>query len=233
MSIHVKSVIIFGCCFGFEQIDSKLTNLFQDIFSAGSETSATTVDWAMSELIKSPKVMKKAQAEVREVFDRRGKVDETGINEMKYLKSIVKETLRLHAPAPLLIPRECGERCKLKEYEIPIKTKVIVNAWAIGRDPKHWIESEKFYPERFLDSSIDYKGTNFEYIPFGAGRRICPGITFGLANVELPLALYLYHFDWKLPNGMKNEDLDMTEAFGVTVRRKDDLQLIPIAYHPL
>uniref|UniRef100_A0A2N9EGE0 Cytochrome P450 n=1 Tax=Fagus sylvatica TaxID=28930 RepID=A0A2N9EGE0_FAGSY len=172
-----------------------------DIFSAGSETSTTTVDWAMSEMIKK--------------------------------SQIVKETLRLHAPVPLLLPRECGERCKLKGYEIPIKTKVIVNAWAIGRDPKYWNEAEKFYPERFLDSSIDYKGTNFEYIPFGAGRRICPGITFGLANVELPLALYLYHFDWKLPNGMKNEDLDMTEAFGITVRRKDDLQLIPIAYHPL
>uniref|UniRef100_A0A2N9FRN2 Cytochrome P450 n=1 Tax=Fagus sylvatica TaxID=28930 RepID=A0A2N9FRN2_FAGSY len=178
-------------------------------------------------------IMKKAQAEVREVFNRKGKVDETCINEMKYLNSVVKETLRLHAPVPLLLPRECGERCTLEGYEIPIKTKVIVNAWAIGRDPKYWNEAEKFYPERFLDSSIDYKGTNFEYIPFGAGRRICPGITFGLANVELPLALYLYHFDWKLPNGMKNEDLDMTEAFGITVRRKDDLQLIPIAYHPL
>ena len=177
--------------------------------------------------------MKKAQAEVREVFNRRGKVDETSINEMKYLKSIVKETLRFHAPVPLLIPRECGERCKLNGYDIPIKTKLIVNAWAIGRDPKYWTEAEKFYPERFLDSSIDYKGTNFEYIPFGAGKRICPGITFGMANVELPLALYLYHFDWKLPNGMKNEDLDMTEAFGITVRRKDDLQLIPIAYHRL
>ena len=177
--------------------------------------------------------MKKAQVEVREVFDRRGKVDETDINKMKYLKSIVKETLRFHAPVPLLIPRECGERCKLNGYDIPIKTKLIVNAWAIGRDPKYWTEAEKFYPERFLDSSIDYKGTNFEYIPFGAGKRICPGITFGMANVELPLALYLYHFDWKLPNGMKNEDLDMTEVFGITVRRKDDLQLIPIAYHPL
>ena len=144
-----------------------------------------------------------------------------------------KETLRLHAPVPLLIPREGGERCKLNGYDIPIKTKLIVNAWAIGRDPKYWTEAEKFYPERFLASSIDYKGTNFEYIPFGAGKRICPGITFGLVNVEFQLALYLYHFDWKLPNGMKNEDLDMTEAFGTTVRRKDDLQLIPIAYHRL
>ena len=163
-SIHVKSVTIFGCCLGFEPLNLKLTNSFQNIFSARSETSATTVDWAMSELIKNPKVMKKAQAEVRKIFNRREKVDETGINEMKYLKSIVKETLRLHAPVPLLLPRECGERCKLKGYEMPIKTKVIVNAWAIGSDPKHWTESEKFYPERFFDSSIDYKGTNFELL---------------------------------------------------------------------
>ena len=142
--------------------------------------------------------MKKAQVEVREVFDRRGKVDETDINKMKYLKSIVKETLRLHSPTPIL-PRECREWCIIDGYEIPYKTKVIMNVWAIGRDPKHWTEAEKFYPERFLDSSIDYKGTNFEYIPFGSGRRMCPGITFGIANVGLPLAMFLYHFDWNFP----------------------------------
>ncbi|KAM1996860.1 hypothetical protein ACFX15_029757 [Malus domestica] len=207
-------------------------NLFQDIFSAGSETSATTVDWAISEMMKNPRVMKKAQREVREVFNRKGKADETSIREMKYLNAVIKETLRLHPSVPLLLPRECGEKCEIGGYDIPVKSKVIVNAWAIGRDPKYWTEPERFKPGRFHYSSIDYKGTNFEYIPFGAGRRICPGILYGLANVELLLALLLYHFDWKLPDETKHEDLDMTETFGIVVRRKQDLHLIPIPYHP-
>ncbi|KAL5833608.1 hypothetical protein ACOSQ3_017282 [Xanthoceras sorbifolium] len=203
-----------------------------DIFTVGSETCATTIDWAMSELIKNPTLMKKAQAEVREVIDRIGKVDEMAIDEMKFLKLVIKETLRLHPSIAMLLPRECGEKCVINGFDIPIKTKVIVNAWAIGRDPEYWTEPENFIPERFLDSSIDYKGTNFEYIPFGAGRRICPEISFGIASVELPLAMLLYHFDWKLPDKMEHEDLDMTEGFGVSVRRKDDLCLIPIPYHP-
>jgi cytochrome P450 len=176
--------------------------------------------------------MKKAQDEVREIFNMKGIVGENCINELKYLKSVVKETLRLHPPGPLLLPRECGQACEIDGYHIPIKSKVIVNAWAIGRDPKYWTEPERFYPERFIGSSIDYKGSNFEYIPFGAGRRICPGSTFGLINVEMALALMLYHFDWRLPDGIKGEDLDMTELFGATIKRKDDLYLIPTAYLP-
>ncbi|RDY08283.1 Cytochrome P450 71D11, partial [Mucuna pruriens] len=199
-----------------------------DIFGAGGETSATTINWAMAEMIRNPRVMKKAQVEVREVFNLKGRIDETSIDEQKYLKSVVKETLRLHPPLPLLFPRECGQICEIEGYHIP----VIVDAWAIGRDPKYWTEAERFHPERFIDSSTDYKGSSFEYIPFGAGRRICPDSTFGLVNVELALAFLLYHFDWKLPNEMKSEDLDMTEKFGLTVTRKDDLYLIPVTSRP-
>jgi cytochrome P450 len=204
---------------------------FQDIFSAGSETSAITIIWAMSEMMKNPEVMKKAQAEVREVFNRNGRVDETAINEMKYLKLLVKETLRAHPPSALLLPRESKERCEINVYEIPAKTKVIVNSWAIARDPKYWTEPESFIPERFLiDSSLDYKGTNFQYLPFGAGRRVCPGYTFGLVMVEYAIALLLYHFDWTLPNGMTYQDLDMTDIAGATVGKKEDLLLIPILH---
>ncbi|KAK8470613.1 hypothetical protein PHAVU_003G009400 [Phaseolus vulgaris] len=203
-----------------------------DIFSAGGDTAASTINWAIAEMIRDPRVMKKAQDEVREVFNMKGRIDEICIDELKYLKSVVKETLRLHPPAPLLLPRESGQACEIEGYHIPAKSKVIVNAWAIGRDPNYWSEAERFNPERFIDSLIDYKGSSFEYLPFGAGRRICPGITFGLINIELALAYLLYHFDWKLPSEMKSEDLDMTEDFGVTVRRKSDLYLIPVTSSP-
>lgn len=203
------------------------------MFGAGGDTSSSTIDWAMAEMIMDPRIMKKAQAEVREVFKTKGRVDENYISELNYLKSVVKETLRLHPPLTLLLPRESGQACEINGYHIPIKTKVIVNVWAMGRDPNYWTEPERFYPERFIDSTIDYKGSNFEYIPFGFGRRMCPGITFGLRNIDLTLAMLLYHFDWKLPSGTKSEELDMTEQFGMSVRRKNDLLLVPFVYHPL
>ncbi|XP_058788015.1 cytochrome P450 71D9-like isoform X2 [Vicia villosa] len=201
----------------FSLTKNNIKAIILDIFGAGGETSASTIDWAMAEMIRDPRIMKKARDEVREVFKIKGRVDENCLNELNYLKSVVKETLRLHPPAPLLLPRECGEACEINGFHIPIKTKVIINAWAIARDPNYWTEPERFYPERFIDSAIDYKGSNFEYIPFGSGRRICPGSTFGLRNVDLTLAMLLYHFDWKLPSGIKSDELNMTEQFGVTL----------------
>nr|AFK45297.1 unknown [Lotus japonicus] len=191
-----------------------------DIIAAGTDTSATALEWAMAELMKNPRVREKAQAELREAFKGKKTINETDLCKLSYLKSVIKETLRLHPPAPLLVPRECREACKIGGYEIPVKTKVIVNAWALGRDPNHWYDAEKFIPERFHETSVDFKGNNFEYIPFGAGRRICPGILLGLANIELPLAAFLYHFDWALPNGMKSEDLDMIETWSCSREEK-------------
>ena len=209
------------------------TLLVQDIFIAGGETSSTTLEWVFSEMLKNPRVLKRAQAEVREVFGSKGYVEEKALQELKFLKAVIKETLRLHPPGPLLAPRECGETCEINGYTIPAGTQVHVNAWAIGRDPRHWSEAEKFYPERFLDCPIDYKGSYFEFIPFGAGKRICPGISFALTNIELPLAQLLYYFDWELPFGVSPENFDMTEAFGTSVRRKNDLLVIPISYNPV
>ncbi|KAL2322793.1 hypothetical protein Fmac_027172 [Flemingia macrophylla] len=213
--------------------DDSIKAVILDLYGGGTETTSTIITWAMAEMIKNPRIMKKVQAEVREVYGKEGQANESDMNNLKYLKSVVKETLRLHPPGPLLLPRQCGQACEIKGYHIPVKSKIIVNAWAVGRDPNYWTEAERFYPERFIDNNtIDYHGNSFEYIPFGAGRRICPGITFGLTSVEFALALLMYHFDWKLPNGMKNEDLDMSEAFGVSVSLKDDLYLIPITFHP-
>ncbi|XP_062079793.1 cytochrome P450 71D9-like [Humulus lupulus] len=215
---------------GFSLTSDNLKAIIWDIFAAGIDTSSTIIDWVMAELIKHSNVMRKVQDEVREVFNKIGSTDEEGINEMKYFKIVVKETMRLHPPLPLLVPRESQEKCEINGYVIPAKTRTLVNVWAIGRDPNYWTEAECFIPERFIDSSIDSKDNDFEYIPFGAGRRICAGMAFGLINVEYPLALLLYHFDWKLPNGMRHEDLDMSESFGTTLKRKKALNLIPTVY---
>lgn len=172
----------------------------------------------------------KAQAEVRQVFRGKEKVEETCLPKLKYLNLIIKETLRLHPPEPFLLPRESRERCAINGYDLPAKIKVIVNAWAIGRDPRYWTKAEQFYPERFIDSSVDFKGTNFEFIPFDAGRRMYPRISFALADIELPLAALPFHFDWKLPSRTTHENLDMTESFGLTMRRKEDLYEIPVPF---
>ncbi|CAJ2646317.1 unnamed protein product [Trifolium pratense] len=209
---------------------NNIKSVIWDVFAAGTDTSATTIGWVMSELMKNPRVREKAQAELRQAFKGKEQLFEIDLEELTYLKLIVKETLRLHPPSPLLVPRECTEQTIIDGYEIPIKTMVLINAWAIGRDPQYWKDAEMFVPERFDGNLIDFKGNNFEYIPFGAGRRMCPGMTFGLASVMFPVALLLYYFNWELPNKMKSEDLDMTEDFGLTVGRKYELCLIPTVY---
>ncbi|XP_068640636.1 premnaspirodiene oxygenase-like [Aristolochia californica] len=203
-----------------------------DMFAAGTDTSATTMEWTMSQLLKNPRVMKKAQAEIRNVVKRKNKVTETDITEMKYLKQVIKETLRLSPPIPLLPPRESLETYEVNGYQIPKKSRVQINCWAIGRDPKYWDDPEEFKPERFENSSIDFRGQDFELLPFGTGRRGCPGIIFGVVIIELVIASLLYHFDWKLPNGLRSEDLDMSEGAGVAMVRKNSLYTIPIPYFP-
>ena len=142
------------------------------------------------------------------------------------MKAVIKETFRLHPPAPVLVPRESIEHVRIDGYDIPAKTRVFVNAWAIGRDPETWEDTETYKPERFLDSPIDFRGQDFELIPFGAGRRICPAISFGIASVELALAQILHSFDWELPPGVSAKDLDMTEVFGITMHRKYGLEVL-------
>ncbi|WCJ37102.1 cytochrome P450 family 71 subfamily B polypeptide 2 [Euphorbia peplus] len=207
--------------------DDSIKALILDMFLAGVDASAATIEWTMSELMKNPKTMEKAQEEIRKKYKAKAEINEIDLQEIDYLKLVIKESLRLHPPGPFLV-RECMEKCVIDGYDIPKNSKVIINGWAMGRDPKCWEDSEKFKPERFIDSSVDFRGNNIEFVPFGSGRRSCPGIVFGLANVELPLAKLLFHFDWKLVDGIEPEDLDMNEEVGVSTRRKSDLCIIPI-----
>lgn len=211
-------------------LDLKLVCLsrLQDIFIAGIETTATTIEWGIAELIKNPTVMKKTQEEVRRVVGKKSKVDEEDIQQMNYLMCVIKETFRLHPATPTLLPRESYASSNVGGYQIPCKTMLLINAWAIQRDPELWIQPEEFIPERFIGKAIDFKGQDFEFIPFGSGRRICPGMSFGLATVEYAMANLLYWFDWELPhNTNKDGALDMTEAFGLGLRKKIPLHLVP------
>ncbi|KAK1270895.1 Cytochrome P450 71A9 [Acorus gramineus] len=200
--------------------------LFNDLIAAGTDTSYITIEWAMAELVHKPEAMKKVQEEVRGIAGNKSMVEQYDTNAMYYLKAVVKEVLRLHPPAPLLLPRELMEDTKILGYNIPKKCRVIVNAWAIGRHPDYWKTPEEFQPERFLNSSMDYKGHDFQFIPFGAGRRICPGMAFAVATIELVLANLLNRFEWKLPGELRGEDLNMDEAPGLTIRRKESLVLV-------
>jgi cytochrome P450 len=192
----------------------------------------------MAELMRDPKKLRRAQDEVRGAFAGDSRVREEALPELRYLQLVIKETLRLHPAVPLLVPRECQEPCRILGYDVPVGTMVLVNAWAIGRDVERWgKDAEEFRPERFEEAgncAVDFKGTDFELVPFGAGRRICPGIALGVAVMELALASLLFHFDWELPGGAAPHDqLDMTEAFGITTRRKSDLWLHATVRVPL
>ncbi|GAV74926.1 p450 domain-containing protein, partial [Cephalotus follicularis] len=205
---------------------NQIKAMLMNIFVAGTNTNAATIIWFMTFLMKNPIAMKKAQEEVRNLIGTKGFVNEDDIQSLHYLKASVKETMRLQPPGPLLVPRETTQKCNIGGYEIAAKTLVYVNAWAIGRDPEAWDNTEEFNPDRFIGNSIDLKGNHFELIPFGAGRRICPGLSMGILNVELALANLLYKFDWKMPAGMKKADLDFDEIPGGTVHKKNALCLV-------
>ncbi|KAJ9177702.1 hypothetical protein P3X46_012892 [Hevea brasiliensis] len=198
---HIKAMLMVNFCiiiFSYASLHPLIILPFhpmlQNIFFGGTNTIAATVIWAMTFLMKNPIKMKKAQEEVRRIAGKKGFINEDEIQKLSYLKAVVKETMRLQPTIPI-IPRETSQHCNLDGFRIPPKTVVHVNVWAIGRDPEVWENPEEFCPERFINKSIDLKGQNFELIPFGAGRRMCPGMVTGLTTVELALANLLYIFD--------------------------------------
>lgn len=200
------------------------------MFVAGTDTPSSTVEWAIAELIKNPSIMVQLQQELTTVVGSDRLVTELDLPHLPYLQAVVKETLRLHPPTPLSLPRFAEESCEIFGYHIPKGATVLINVWAIARDPKEWVDPLEFKPERFLPGGekvdVDIKGNNFEVIPFGAGRRICVGISLGIKMVQLLIATLAHAFDWEL-DGLDPKNLNMDEVYGLTIQRK-----VPISVYP-
>ncbi|KAK3013124.1 hypothetical protein RJ639_008547 [Escallonia herrerae] len=207
--------------------DDNLKALVLDMFVAGTDTTSAAFEWTMTELARHPGIMRTAQDEVQKVAGSNGEVEESHLQHLHYLKAVIKETMRLHPPVPLLVPRESMEKCVLNGYEIPKGTRVLINTYAIGRDPQSWENPLEYNPDRFMYKDIDFKGQDFRFLPFGGGRRGCPGFSFALATVEIALARLLHHFEWRLPDGVGADDVDLTEIFGLATRKKSSLILVP------
>ncbi|CAL5034701.1 unnamed protein product [Urochloa decumbens] len=204
--------------------------ILADMFAAGTDTAHLVLEYTMAELMQHRDIMAKLQAEVRSSIPKgQEAITEGNLTRMPYLKAVIKETLRLHPPSPLLLPHQSLEDCEIDGYMVPAGATVFVNVWAIGRDPSLWDDAEEYMPERFLNKGgaegVDFRGLDFQFLPFGSGRRMCPGMNFALASVEIMLANLVYHFDWEMPKGVN--EINMAEVFGLTVHRKDKLILAP------
>ncbi|GLJ34168.1 hypothetical protein SUGI_0686860 [Cryptomeria japonica] len=202
--------------------------ILSDLFIGGMETTTTTLEWAMTTLIRHPLVAVKLQEEIDSVVEKDRMVTESDLPNMDYLQCVLKESLRLYLPGPLLLPHESSQACTVgpQGYVIPAKTKLIINAWAIARDPTVWEDAEEFKPERFMGSkTFDYQGQEFDMLPFGAGRRRCPGGHMAMGQMSLIIAQLWHCFDWRVEGNAA--DLDMTEEFGATVPRKFNLFAFP------
>ncbi|XP_059627794.1 flavonoid 3',5'-hydroxylase 2-like [Cornus florida] len=222
--------------------DDKLTMpnikaLLLNLFTAGTDTSSSIIEWALAEMLKNPTILKRAHDEMDRVIGRDRRLAESDLPKLPYLQAICKETFRKHPSTPLNLPRIATQACEVNGYYIPKNTRLSVNIWAIGRDPDVWEKPLEFIPERFLDgklSKIDPRGNDFELIPFGAGRRICAGTRMGIVLVEYILGTLVHSFDWKLANG--SGELNMDEAFGLALQKAVSLsamvtpRLGPTAY---
>lgn len=205
-----------------------LKGIIVDMIAAGIDTSHTAIEWIMTELIRHPRIMKQLQEEIKSVVGVNENIEETDLTKFKYLDMVIKETFRLHPVVPLLVPRESMGDIVIDGYYIPKKSRVLINSWTLGRDPDLWSENvEEFIPERFV-SGVDFFGHDYEFLPFGSGRRICPGMHLGLINIRQIVAQLVHCFDWELPNGMSLGDLNMDEKFGITLPRAQHLLAMPV-----
>ncbi|KAF3438090.1 hypothetical protein FNV43_RR20846 [Rhamnella rubrinervis] len=216
---------------GGKLTDTEIKALLLNMFTAGTDTSSSTVEWAIAELIRHPRIMGRVQQELDEVVGRDRLVTELDLAHLTYLQAVVKETFRLHPSTPLSLPRMAAESCEINGYHIPKGATLLVNVWAIARDPAQWEDPLEFRPERFLPGgekpNVDVRGNDFEVIPFGAGRRICAGMSLGLRMVHLLTASLVQAFDWELEDGLMPEKLNMDEAYGLTLQRAAPLMVHP------
>ncbi|PHT71995.1 hypothetical protein T459_22780 [Capsicum annuum] len=198
----------------------------QDMLFAAMDTTASSVEWILTELLRHPEVMKKLRKELQEVVGLERRVEESDLENLNYLDMVVKEGMRMHPVAPLFY-HESMEDCVVSDLHIPKGSRILVNCYAVQRDPNVWPEPDKFLPDRFLESSIDFRGHDFQLIPFGSGRRSCPGMQLGITVIRLVVAQLVHCFEWELPNGMQPSDLDIDEHFGIVTSRQNPLMAIP------
>ncbi|WMV26266.1 hypothetical protein MTR67_019651 [Solanum verrucosum] len=197
-----------------------------DMLIAAMDTTASSTEWILTELLRHPQVMKKLQKELQQVVGLNRMVEESDLENSNYLDMVVKEGLRLHPVAPLFY-HESMEDCVVDGFHVQKGSRIIINCYAIHRDPNVWPEPEKFLPERFVGSSVDFRGRDFQLLPFGSGRRSCPGMQLAVSIVRLVVAQLVHCFEWELPNGIQPCDLDIDEKFGIVTCREKPLLAIP------
>ncbi|KAK9130321.1 hypothetical protein Sjap_010808 [Stephania japonica] len=206
--------------------DAQVDALLLEIFGPGSDTSSCTIEWAMSELIRNPNKLLKLQEELNTVIGQSKEVREFDLENLPYLHACIKETLRLHPPVTFLLPHRATKTCEVMNCTIPKDSQILVNTYSIHTDPAVWEDSSKFKPERFLNSTVDYQGNDFQYIPFGAGRRICPALNMASRTTRFILASLIHNFEWSLPDGMVPTELDMQDAFVLVLAKTVPLSVI-------
>ncbi|KAK9203614.1 hypothetical protein WN943_013870 [Citrus x changshan-huyou] len=206
-----------------------IKHLFLVLFAAGTDTTSSTLEWAMTELLRNPDILSKVRLELEQTIGKGNPIEESDITRLPYLQAVLKETFRLHPAVPLLLPRKASADTEVAGFMVPNGAQVLVNTWAIGRDASLWDNPYSFVPERFLGLDLDVKGRNFELIPFGAGRRICPGLPLAIRMLYLMLGSLINSFDWKLEDGVTPETIDMEEKFGLTLQKARPLRALPIA----
>ncbi|KAI3731294.1 hypothetical protein L1987_62482 [Smallanthus sonchifolius] len=205
--------------------NDRINQYVTELFVAGTNTTTTALIRAMAEIVNNKDVMTKIEEKMKREINL-GKIELSQLSKLPYLQACAKESLRLHPPVPFLLPRRAVETCEVMNYTIPKNASIFVNVWAIGRDPNVWDDPLSFKPERFLASNLDFKGQNYEFLPFGSGRRIFPGLPLGSRSMEFIIASLIHEFDWVLPNNEVPSKVDMDDKFLITLRKEKPLKLI-------